>query len=151
MKLKRVRSLRGSIQSTGDNIKQQLIIDDGLINNGMKIISFDMWTTSGNSENTVGIDANLSLAQMPNHAATMDASDNRQIAWTTGGFDNAILTMTYRTFIDPNHVVNRDLFIHAEATPNLWNYLIIYEEYELSDDEAIVQIIKETSQNTDPD
>ena len=149
MKKGKCRSLRGSIQTTGSNVKHQLIVDDGLINNGLKIVSFSMWTDTGSG--VMGLDANLSLAPMPAHASIMDASDNRQIAWICGGFDTNIpIAIQMQSFIDPNHVVNRDLFIHAFASPALWNYLIIYEEYDLSDDEAIVQIIKETSQNTTP-
>jgi hypothetical protein len=112
----------------------------------MRIISFNMWTSSIGSQY---IDANLSLAIMPVFLYHMNAGDNRQIAWTTGEHSpNG--SMAYRTFIDPNHVVNRDLFINANCTGGLWNWLIIFEEYTLSDDEAIVQIIKETSQNTTP-
>lgn len=147
MKCTRTRTLRGMIEVDGTPIRHQLILDDGRINNGLKIVAFEMWTTS--SGNQVGIDATLSLAIMDGGGPTMDASDNRQIAWTTGGFDNAIISMTYRSFVDPDHVVNRDLFITADASDGQWNYLIIAEEYELSDDEAIVQIIKETSQNAD--
>jgi len=40
------------------------------------------------------------------------------------------------------------LYLYATSTEALWNYLIICQEYDLSDDEAIVQIIKETSQTT---
>ena len=149
MKLGRCRSLRGSFEVTGSSHKQQLIVDDGLINNGLKIISFNVWTDTGSGVG--GIDCNLSLAPMPAHAHYMDASDNRQIAWVCGGFDNGTpISIPMQSFIDPNHVVNRDLYIHAFASVGLWNYLIIFEEYDLTDDEAIVQIIKETSQNTTP-
>ena len=148
MKATRLRSLRGSILVDGAGIKEQLIIDDGRINHGLKILSFQMWAKT--SENNMGIDAHLALAKKPNHVDILDAGDNRQIAWCSGGYDNGIITMTYRSIIDPDHVVNRDLFINADASDGLWSYLIVCEEYDLSDDEAIVQIVKETSQNTTP-
>jgi len=150
MKQCRTRSLRGSIEPVDGKIKMQLILSDGLINHGLKIKSFSMWASSG--EPTAGIDAVLSLDIVAVTSNLMDASNNRQIAWVTGGYDNGIQTMEFREFIDPDHVVNRDLFIQANATDGvLWNYLIIADEYELSDDEAIVQIIKETQQSVGKD
>jgi hypothetical protein len=146
MKPRRIRSLRGSILVDGGAIKHQLILDDGRINHGLKILSFEMWSKS--SVNQLGIDVMLCLAKLPSAQQKMNASDNRQIAWFMGGFDNYINTTEFRSIIDPDHVINRDLFIFGDATNALWNYLIIAEEYDLSDDEAIVQIIKETSQTS---
>lgn len=146
MKPTRIRSLRGSIQVTGGAIKHQLILDDGRINHGLKILSFEMWSKT--ATNLQGIDVMLCLAKLPSAQQKMNASDNRQIAWFCGGFDNYIMTTPMRSIIDPDHVVNRDLFIFGDASDALWNYLIVAEEYDLSDDEAIVQIIKETSQTS---
>lgn len=144
-KCSKLKSLRGSINQQNPFEKKHLILDDGLINNGMKVISFTMWTTTGG--NQAGCDATLSLAPIPSGLPIFDASDNRQIAWVTGGMDNGMITQEYREFIDPDHVVNRDLYLTVGASiGELWNYLIIFEQYALSDDEAIVQIIKETSQ-----
>tara|TARA_R100000963_G_C4625561_1_gene91896 strand:+ start:620 stop:1072 length:453 start_codon:yes stop_codon:yes gene_type:complete len=150
MKSTRTRSLRGSILPTDGYIKKQLILSDGLINHGLKIRYFTMWTSSG--QNEAGIDAVLSLDVISTAGNIMDASNSRQIAWVTGGYDNGIQTMSYREIIDPDHVVNRDLYLSAQATDGeLWNYLIICDAYELSDDEAIVQIIKETQQSVGSD
>jgi len=51
-------------------------------------------------------------------------------------------------FIDPDHIVNRDLFISLTDSDNrTFNYMVICEFLELTDDEAIVTIIKENSQS----
>lgn len=146
MKATRIRTLRGSIFATDGAIKKQLILDDGRINHGLKILSLNLWTSTG--VNNAGIDAVLALGLLPSVQQGMDAGNNAQIGWFTGGFDNAINTAPMRAILDPDHVINRDLYLYAECTESLWNYLIICQEYDLSDDEAIVQIIKETSQTT---
>ena len=143
---KKIRTLRGSIKSEGQN-KLQLILDDGRINEGLKVVSFECWCSSGLP--TLGMDATLSLDLIPSGFNKFDAGDSRQFAWVTGGYDNGIMTMSYRDIIDPEHIINRDLYLYIDATAGaLVNYLIVCETYELSDDEAIVSIIKETSQNT---
>ncbi len=51
-------------------------------------------------------------------------------------------------YLDPDHVVNRDMFLSLVNTANgVYNYLIEMRVVELSDDEAIITIIKETSQS----
>jgi hypothetical protein len=146
MRATRLRTLRGSVFAKDGVIKKQLILDDGRINHGLKILSFVMWSSTGGNE--AGIDATLALALLPAGQAQMDASNNAQIGWVTGGFDNAMNTAPLMAILDPDHVINRDLYLYAFSTEILWNYLIIAQEYDLSDDEAIVQIIKETSQTT---
>jgi hypothetical protein len=143
---KKIRTLRGSIDSEGQN-KLQLILDDGRINDGLKVVKFQCWASSGNP--TLGMDATLSLDIIPSASPKFDAGDSRQIAWVTGGYDNGIMTMSYRDIIDPEHIVNRDLYLYVDATAGVRiNYLIVCEVYELSDDEAIISIIKETGQNS---
>ena len=150
MKKCRTRSLRGTALPVGGKIKLQLILSDGLINHGLKIKSFQMWCSTGLP--TAGIDAVLSLDVISSVGLPMDASDNRQIAWTTGGYDNGLNIMPFYSVIDPDHVVNRDLYLTADATDGVvWNYLIIADSLTLSDDEAIVQIIKETQQSVGKD
>lgn len=150
MKYSRIRTLRGSVTPIGGKIKLQLILSDGLINHGLKIIDFKMWCSSGLP--TAGLDAVLSLDIISPAGLPMDASDSRQIAWVSGGYDNGLNIMPYFTVIDPDHVVNRDLYLNADATEGvLYNYLILAEAYSLTDDEAIVQIIKETQQSVGTD
>lgn len=153
--MSRLRTLRGRIIPTGGKAFRELILDDGRINYGYRITSFRMWPDQMYTEDHA-FNAYLSYARMPADA-TFDASDNRQIAWSwyiqsgfqpapnglplgSTGFDNHI--------IDPDHLVNRDLVLNMfNSTDRAMNYLIELEERVLSDDEAIITIIKESSQS----
>jgi len=73
----------------------------------------------------------------------MDAGDNRQFGWTVGNGSAEI----HSEFLDPDHIINRDMFLSfVTSDTGTYNYLIEMQVYELSDDEAIISIIKETSQ-----
>jgi len=58
----------------------------------------------------------------------------------SGGFKEYIL--------DPDHVIVRDLFVTVkDASNDFYNYMVVVEEYSITDDEAIINIIKEGSQS----
>ena len=140
MKATRTRTLRGQLEVTaGGTAKAQLIVDDGLLNRGYKVTGFFVWENSGSPTQF-----NAVLSMSPSLAADdMDASNNNQIAWawqaTSGGWKEYIL--------DPDHVIVRDLFVTVkDASNDFYNYMIVVEEYAITDDEAIINIIKEGSQ-----
>ena len=141
MKATRTRTLRGQLEVTaGGTAKAQLIVDDGLLNRGYKVTGFYVWENSGSPTQF-----NAVLSMSPSLAADdMDASNNNQIAWawqaTSGGWKEYIL--------DPDHVIVRDLFVTVkDASNDFYNYMIVVEEYSITDDEAIINIIKEGSQS----
>jgi len=141
-----IRTLRGSFNPSGSSSrKRQLILDDGRLNEGLRVISFHVW--SAFEAATAGVDATLSLEPILSGTAIFNAADNRQIAWTVGGWDTSALVMPFREIIDPNHIVNRDLYLTMSATPDItWNYMIICQPVTLSDDESIITMIKENLQ-----
>jgi len=149
MKFGKLRTLRGQITVTGGLGKKNLVASDGLINFGLRVISFTVWPENGwtgGSDNTfTGI---LSLDTVAG-GSNMNAGDNTQFAWTFSSIHTATGTMNpVRLIIDPDHIVNRDLFLSMDNTTNgIFNYLIECQVVELSDDEAIISIIKETSQS----
>ena len=138
MKMTRTRTLRGQLEVTaGGTAKAQLIVDDGLLNRGYRVTGFFVWENSGSPTQ---FNAVLSMSPVTD----MDASKNNQIAWawqaTSGGWKEYIL--------DPNHVIVRDLFVTvSDASNDFYNYMIVVEEYAITDDEAIMNIIKEGSQS----
>jgi len=148
MKFGKFRTLRGQIAVTGGLGKKSLVASDGLINFGLRIIRFTVWPENGwtgGSDNTfTGI---LSLDTVSG-GSNMNAGDNTQFAWTFSSVHVASSVMNpVREIIDPDHIVNRDLFLSMDNTTNgLFNYLIECQVVELSDDEAIISIIKEISQ-----
>ena len=73
----------------------------------------------------------------------MNAGDNAQFGWTVGNGSAEI----HSNFLDPDHIVNRDLFLSmVSSDTGTYNYLIEGDLYKLDDNEAIITIIKETSQ-----
>ena len=138
--MNRVRTLRGRLTDT--NVRR-IIVDDGRPNHGYKVTSFKVWCDP-NAAN--GVFATLGLSYDMNTGA--DASDNRQIAWSGNTFSSATSSLGASLFevVDPDHVVITDLYIAAVNTEGT-NYLITVEPVVLSDDEAILALIKERSQD----
>lgn len=148
MKFGRLRTLRGQIEVSGGVAKANLIVADGLINYGLRVMRFTIWPETWAGSNPVYYTAILGLDTV---VGNMDAGTNSQIAWAYGATADATpkgLIQQDRLIIDPDHIVNRDLFLSfVNTTAGTFNYLIETQVVELSDDEAIITIIKETSQS----
>jgi len=159
----RVRSLRGQITAVGGKAEKNLILNDQLINNGLRVTGFFIWPESAIGTQNGTVNAILSYAALANADVNMAASDNTQIGWcyyTQRGQQETFPGPPQITipaagfgsmpqgFIDPDHIVNRDLFVSLRDSDNrTFNYMVICEFLELTDDEAIVTIIKENSQS----
>ena len=136
MKSTRTRTLRGRIDiASGSTAKLQILVDDGNINIGYKVKSFHLWGFAG----TTSFVAYLSFAAQVLGDKIMDASNNSQFAWTWLGGSNG--SQIYQ-IIDPDHIT-----IEQAGGAEPFNYMIEVEEYNISDDEAIINIIKEGSQS----
>ena len=139
MKRYRTRTLRGQIEVTGGVGRKNIIVADGLINWGIKVKKFSVWAVDP-ADTFIAI---LSYEVIPSGTA-MNAGDNSQFGWTVGNGSAEI----YANFLDPDHIVNRDLFLSmVSSDTGTYNYLIEGDLYELDDNEAIITIIKETSQS----
>ena len=144
MKATRVRSLRGTVTlQAGGQGKRQLIVDDGLINTGYKIDKIYVWSPSNLSAWKGILSTRVQVGFNP------DAGDNNQIGWfnkETGALQDNVL--------DPDHIAVRDLYINLEVTGggagDTMNYMIVMQQYSLSDEEAIIQISKEDNQASSP-
>ncbi len=161
--MNRVRTLRGKLTTTAvgpGKAEAQLILNDQLINRGLKVTGFFVWPEAvGNQMESASYNAILSYAQLANADVVMDAGDNTQIAWAYSekfarGSDPAVvatqaISLGPQGFIDPDHIVNRDLYItlRNSTVQTTFNYMVVCEMLELSDAEAIVTIIKENSQS----
>ena len=149
MKFGKLRTLRGQIEVSGGVGRLNLIAADGLVNYGLKINSFQIWPSrnQGSVFQPYKYTGILSLDTII-AGANMNAGDNRQFAWSFFSSDAGGVLVNHRTVIDPDHIVNRDLFLTMDDTStDTYNYLIEAQVVELSDDEAIITIIKETSQS----
>ena len=137
------RTMRGQFEVIGNVGKKQLIIEDGLINRGYRVKYLEVWPNlvgSGGTDYQSILTMDV-LASPP----LMSAADNRQIAWAFS--EGSATGSVYRSIIDPDHVAVRDLYLQTQGDNGVYNYLITIEMMELTDDEAIVQIIKEESQS----
>ena len=149
MAKKTMRTLRGQLKGVGE-LKRDLLLDDGLINQGYRITSFIVW--SGIRDDNF---CQATLSSKPKVAGSdQDASINTEIAWAQYGTVTGPLTagaIYHDRVIDLDHVVNRDLFISMRSSSGnpdqTWNYLITMEATKLSDDEAILAIVREEAQN----
>jgi len=136
----RIMTLRGLLSKDRNN-KKQLVVGEGRLNVGYIIESFTLWPTE--------YDANYAfygyLATDVRGITNMDASKSDQIAWFHGGF----YAPAPSAIIDPQHIVNQDLYVVTNDSDIAiaLNYLITMREVHLSDDEAIMTILKSEAQN----
>lgn len=141
------RTLRGQVK---DGVSKRLIVDDGQLYRGYKVIDFviagDPGFSGGVNEDcyaTLGLDYDVPL--------TWNWGDNRQIAWASTDIASLSAVNNVFSVVDPDHVVLQDLFIraqnHTAGGSDVINYLIVLEPVFLSDDEAIITLIKERSQD----
>ena len=140
MKYGKLRTLRGQLEVVGGGVgRKSLIAADGLINYGLKIEKFQVWAVDP-ADSFISI---LSYDTIPS-GTQMNAGDNRQFGWTVGNGTGDVNP----TYLDPDHIINRDMFLTlVNSAVGTYNYLIQMRVYELTDDEAIISIIKETSQS----
>ena len=136
----RTRTLRGQLTDT--NVKQ-LIVDDGRLTNGYIVREFYAWVNGASADGVYVV-----LGKEYDMVAGGDASDSRQIAWAGNAWSTGTgLTAGAFSVIDPDHVVIQDLYIRRENPADVANYLVVLEERTLTDDESILQLIKERSQD----
>lgn len=134
------RTLRGRLE---DNFVHRLIVDDGRTNHGYIVKEFYVWP-SGVSDDGVF----ATLGTQYDMIGGANAGDNRQIAWAGSAWGTGGSTQAGAfNVVDPDHVVITDLWIRRENAADECNYLVILEPITLSEDEAIMALIKERSQD----
>ena len=140
----RRRTLRGQVVE-GD--VKRLIVDDGRLNNGYKVTRFVIAGDPGSSAN----DAFATLALDYDSPRSWDWGDNRQIAWASTNVQSTAGAQSFFELVDPDHVVIQDLYIQAQVGSgtgsSVCNYFIELEPVELTNDQAILSLIKERSQD----
>ena len=141
VKRTRTRTLRGQILPASGVGKKQIIVDDGLINRGYKVTGFFVWSSTGGDSFLASLSFNPVLL-----ASRLDAADNSQFGWA---WKSGAAAAPQEYIIDPDHVAVRDLHVTImdAGADVLFNYLVVIEEYQLNDDEAIMNIIKEGAQS----
>jgi len=98
-------------------------------------------------------------------AEICDVSDNRQIGWIQRGYNMRDAPVSdfiagptglsdSFAIVDPDHIVNRNLYINmyttsddSQAASRDYNYLLVLEEVKITENEAILQIVKGVAQD----
>jgi len=133
-----VYTLRGRVDPGS---QKRLIIDDGRFNHAMKVESFVVWPANPSTTQ----DPKCVLSLSDNTVSSADASDTNQIGWSKAA--DVVNVYSSYSVLDPNHLVVRDLYITNLDVDDKANYLVILKPMEISDDRAIMALIKERSQD----
>jgi hypothetical protein len=140
----KTRTLRGLFR---EGQVHRLVVDDGRINVGYKVISF---VISGDPASS-GNDAWATLSLDYDAPASWNWGDNRQIGWSSTNVSGTAGLNSPFAIVDPDHIVVRDLYIQGtvggSGGSSVINYLVTLEQVELSDDQAVLALIKERSQD----
>ena len=140
----RRRTLRGQII---EGETKRLILDDGRLNHGYKVVNFVI--VGDPSFN--GNDAWATLSLDYDSPVTWDWSDNRQIGWASTNIQSTAGVESPFSVLDPDHVVIMDLYIQGQVGSaggsGEINYLIELETIDLTNDQTILTLIKERSQD----
>ena len=142
--MKQVRTLRGI--ATGG--QKKYILQNDLRNVGWRVTKFYLWPNNMDANNYcwgklwIGDDQGGSLG-------FSDAADNRAIAWGSAGgggpAPGAHLASRW-SIIDPDHIITNTLMIHSGTAESI-AYLVELEMTALTDDQQVMALIKERSQD----
>jgi hypothetical protein len=125
---------------------KRLIVDDGRLTHAMRVTKFVVST----DPNFASADCHAVLGYQGNFPSLWDWSDNNQIAWASTNNPAQGAVDVYFSLVDPNHLIIRDLYIAGQVSAaggtSFINYYIEMEAVDVSEDRAILQLIKERSQ-----
>jgi len=168
-------SLRGTIEAADNaRIVDQLIFtyNSPDLTRAWKIDSFYLWpktvrALSGTSDGQFQISASLATDTIGSVGFDdiMNVEDNRQIGWVSRGYnlrdkgtDDFISAptglMDSQSIQDPDHIVNRNLYLNFYSTSDStvsptreYNYLLVLKEMKINENEAILQMVKGVAQD----
>lgn len=138
--MKSVRTLRGVILQ-GNTIKK--VMDNDMRGIGYRITDFYVWPwnmdTNGYVSGKLWI-GNDTEADLVNS----QSNDNRAVAWsaTSGATAEAV----QYSIIDPDHIITNQLHV-VNMAAIACSYMITFELMELTDNEEVMTLIKERSQD----
>jgi hypothetical protein len=134
----RVHTLRGRVDAS---TTKRLVVDDGRFTHVMKVVEFYVWSEGLAS----GDDPECLLAKnLDIGPGIADASNGNQIAWA--GMRVSSTAVGPFSIVDPDHLVISDLYI-SNISAATANYLIVMKDDTITEDEAVLQLIKERAQD----
>lgn len=173
--MSRVLTFRGSVdiadnsRSTNNKIFSYESSD---LTRAWKVKEFYIWPEDMRSVGSTTTDGQLLLSSSlatdiispTGFSDCVTVNDNRQIAWLHKGYNLRNATTDFiaaptglldnRAIVDPDHVINRHLYINAYITSDdtqsntrRYNYMLILEPMKITENEAILQLVKGVAQN----
>ena len=155
----RILSLKGVVYTPSaarGNEAYHSVFSDGREGYGWKVVSFEY--TAGLNGTNARTPPNMQLwtlskeesVQVQFTAGPHRFNDNRMIAYNEGVslYSSGVACTKGACLLDPNHIVARDLGIYLPIadTDEAASYLIILEEYTISDKEEVISLIKAEGQ-----
>lgn len=136
----RTYTMRGTMAPTEQT--RSLVVDDGRYTHGFVITSFRVWPSS--PALPAGFNANGVLSFLESAPTTMNAEETGTFGWASfiEGTTNDVATFS---LLDPQHVVNQDLFIHNMGGTAM-NYLITMSPIVMTPEQGVLQLIKAANQ-----
>ena len=141
------RTLRGMIDATE---RRQLVVDDGDFENAWRVTAFyilpvNMTSGAADASGVLALDRD-------GLQDNWRLDDNRQIGWSSSTMSTAYALNNFNGFIDPGHIVVRDLWVtgNTNSPDGRLNFMIEIERVRISADQAVLAILKERSQD-DPE
>ena len=136
----KIHTLRGTVVP---GTVKRLIVDDGRINHGYRITKF---VVAGDPRDATD-EAFATLGRDYDTPLVWNWGDNRQVGWAASHIRASNSMDTPFILVDQEVVVIQDLYIQGASNSPYINYYIELEEITLTDDEAIITLIKERSQD----
>lgn len=168
-------SFRGTITAADNSISKNNNIftyTSPDLTRAWKVESFYIWPNPRLLSGVTGLDGQwqltASLGTDEIEATTFDSvatvEDNRLIGWMSKGYNLRDAAKDFITsptglednaaLVDPDHIVNRNLYINFYTTSDSdesplrgYNYLLILREVKVSESEAILQMVKGVAQD----
>ena len=141
----KVHTLRGQFQ---EGATKRVVLDDGRLNHGFRVVKFVVFPRNPGA---AGTDVWGTLSLDYDGGLFWNANDSRQIAWSGNYVDGSSSVAAGFELIDPNHIVTQDLYVEGQVGTaggtDIVNYLIVLEPVVLTDDEAVMALIKSKSQD----
>jgi hypothetical protein len=153
------RVLRGTCRTYQYDGAIHLVVDDGDFNNAWRITRFniaprDLSNSSAGSYDSFAVLATHEEALGPSGSNVVwwNWKDRRQVAWTSlSMFGDSTPDFGGFNLVDPQHIVVRDLYFGLTAatatSTTQFNYFIELERVTLDDNQAVLAIIQEESQD----
>lgn len=156
--MKNRRVLRGQILPFSIGGAVNIIQDDTNFNDAWRITKFvvsyyDPTTSSAGNRDSIGLLATHEEAFVGNVASVFNWNwqDRRQVAWAGMDFQGDTSVGITFQLIDPQHIVVRDLWVGISASNETsvtrYNYFIELERVKLDDNQAVMAIVQEESQD----